>query len=225
MVDMLALCPHPDDVELCCGGLIAKMSGQGYRIGIIDLTRGELGTEGTAEMRKREAAKAAEILGVEIRENMDFGDCKLSSNFDEAKKLADVIRQYKPSVLIAPYGDYAHPDHNASRKLADKAAFFAKLAKIKTDYEAYTVGKIIYYMLHEQFNPSFVVDVTENYDKKLEAIKAYKSQMKLMLDIEGLLKSIESRDQFYGSKIHVEYGEPFFCGTPLKIDDPVAFLR
>ena len=225
MLDMLALCPHPDDVELCCGGLIAKMSENGYRIGIVDLTRGELGTEGTGELRKQEAAKAAEILGVQIRENMDFGDCKLNSSFDKTRKLADAIRKYKPSVLIAPYGDYQHPDHNESRKLAEKAAFFAKLTKIKTDHKAYTVGKIIYYMLHEPFNPSFVVDVTENYDKKLECIKAYESQMKLMLGIEGLLKSIELRDQFYGSKIHVEYGEPFFCDMPLKIDDPVAFLR
>jgi len=225
MLDILALSPHPDDVELCCGGLIAKMSERGYRIGIIDLTRGELGTEGTAEIRVQEAAKAAEILGVQTRQNMDLGDCKLSCGFEEAKKLADVIREYRPSVLIAPYGDEKHPDHAVARELATKAAFFATLAKVKTSHKAYTVRAVVYYMLHELFVPSFVVDVTDNYDKKLEAIKAYKSQMKLMLGVEGLLKSIKSRDQFYGSKIGVKHGEPFFCNTPLKINDPVALFR
>lgn len=225
MLDILALSPHPDDVELCCGGLIAKMSGKGYRIGIVDLTRGELGTEGTVEIRMQEAAKAADILGVQIRENMDFGDCKLFSGFDEAKKLADIIRQYGPSILIAPYGDEQHPDHGVSRELAKKAIFFAKLIKMKTGHEAHRVRMVAYYMLHKSFDPSFVVDVTESYGKKLEAIKAYKSQMRLMLGMEGLLKSIKLRDQFYGSKVGVKHGEPFFCDTPLKIDDPVAFLR
>lgn len=225
MLDMLAFSPHPDDVELCCGGLIAKMSGKGYNVGIIDLTRGELGTEGTAEMRAQEAVKAAEILGVQVRENMDFGDCKLSPGFEDAKKLADVIRQHKPSILIAPYGDDQHPDHAAAAKLVRKAVFFATLVKIKTDHKAYTAGTVAHYMLHKTFAPSFVVDVTESYDKKLAAIKTYKSQMKLMLGIEGLLRSIELRDQFFGSKVGVKRGEPFFCDTPLKIDDPVVFLR
>lgn len=225
MLDILALSPHPDDVELCCGGLIAKMSEKGYRTGIVDLTRGEMGTEGTAKIRMQEAAKAAKILGVQTRENMDFGDCKLSCGFEEAKKLADVIREYRPSVLIAPYGDEQHPDHAAARELATKAAFFATLTKVKTRHKAYTVRAVVYYMLHKPFVPSFVVDVTENYDKKLEAIEAYRSQMKLMLGVEGLLKSIKLRDQFYGSKIGVKHGEPFLCDTPLKIHDPVILFR
>jgi len=224
MLDILALSPHPDDVELCCGGLIAKMSEKGYRIGIVDLTRGELGTEGTGEIRTQEATHAAKILGVEIRENMDLGDCKLSSGFDEAIRLADVIRQYRPSVLIAPYGDEHHPDHAVGRYLADKADFFAKLKKIQTRHEVHQVGMVVYYMLHKSFDPSFVVDVTECYRKKLEAIKAYNSQMELILGVEGLLRSVELRDQFYGSKVGVKYAEPFFCCI-LKVDDPVAFLR
>ena len=173
----------------------------------------------------QEAAKAAEILGVQIRENMDFGDCKLSSGFDEAKRLAHVIWQYRPSVLIVPYGDEHHPDYAASRELAKKAGFLAKLIKVRTGHEADRVRMVAYYMLHKSFGPSFVVDVTESYGKKLEAIKAYKSQMSLMLGMEGLLKEIELRDQFYGSKVGVKHGEPFFCDTPLKIDDPVAFSR
>ncbi len=225
MLDILAVSPHPDDVELCCGGLIAKMRSKGYRIGIVDLTKGELGTDGTPETRMQEAAKAARILGVQIRENMDFGDCRLGSGFDEAKRLAGVIRQYRPSVLIVPYGDGHHPDHAGSRKLADKAVFLAKLKKVQTGHDAHRVRIVAYYMLRKSFDPSFIVDVTESYEKKLEAIKAYKSQMGLMLGMEGLLKSIELRDQLYGSKIGVQYGEPFFCDTPLKIDDLVVFSK
>lgn len=225
MLDVLAVSPHPDDVELCCGGLIAKMSGKEYQVGIVDLTKGELGTEGTAETRMQEAAEAAEILGVQVRENMDFGDCRLSYGFDEAKSLADMIRQHRPSFLIAPYGDQHHPDHAASRKLADKAVFLAKLMKVQTGHKAHRVRMVAYYMLHESFDPSFVVDVTESHKRKLEAIKAYKSQMGLMVGVEGLLKSIELRDQLYGLKVGVKHGEPFFCDNPLKVDDPVVFSK
>jgi bacillithiol biosynthesis deacetylase BshB1 len=225
MLDILAISPHPDDVELCCGGLIAKMGGKGYRIGIVDLTRGELGTEGTADIRMQEATEAAGLLGVRIRENMDFGDCRVSSGFDEAKKLAGVIKQYSPSLLIAPYGDDHHPDHAASRKLVDKAVFFAKLSRVRTDHEVHQVKMVTYYMLHKWFVPSFIVDVTQSYGKKLEAIRAYKSQIALMLGMEGLLKSVDLRDQIYGSRVGVKYGEPFFCNTPLMIDDPVGFSK
>jgi len=225
MLDILAFSPHPDDVELCCGGLIAKMSESGYRVGIVDLTKGELGTEGAAETRLQEAAKAAEILGVQIRENMDFGDCKLSAGFDEAKRLAGVIRQHRPSVALVPYGDAHHPDHAAGRELVDKAVFFAKLAKVETGHEAHRVRMVAYYMLHESFDPSFIVDVSESYEKKLKAVKAYGSQLRLMLGEDGLLESMQLRDRLHGSKINVRHGEAFFCNTPLQIDDPVAFLR
>ncbi|UCG36806.1 MAG: bacillithiol biosynthesis deacetylase BshB1 [Candidatus Bathyarchaeota archaeon] len=222
---MLAVSPHPDDVELCCGGLISRMSGKGYSVGIVDLTKGELGTEGTAEARVREAGEAAKILGVQVRENMGFGDCRLDPGFDEAKTLAGVIRQHRPSILICPYGDEQHPDHAASRKLADKAVFLSKLIKVSTGQKAHKVRMVVYYMLHEQFSPSFLVDVTECYGKKLDAIKAYKSQRGLMLGMNGLLRSVELRDQFWGSTIGVKHGEPFFSKTPLRIDDLVAFSR
>ena len=225
MVDVLVISPHPDDVELCCGGFIVKMGDNGHSVGIVDLTRGELGTEGTAETRMKEATKAAQVLGVQIRENMDFGDCRVSSNFDDARKLSTVIRQHKPQLLIAPYGDGHHPDHVAGRRLADKAVVLAKLKKVSTEFKEHRVSMVAYYMLHESFDPSFIVDVTQNYGKKLEAIKAYRSQMALMRGVGGLLKLIELRDQIYGAKVGVKHGEPFFSKTPLKIDDPVVFLK
>lgn len=225
MLDILAFSPHPDDVELCCGGLIAKLSSRGYRVGIVDFTRGELGTEGTAEARMEEAEEAARILGVEIRENMDLGDCRVEPGFDQAKKVACVIRQHKPSLLLAPYGDNHHPDHAASRVLVDKGVFFAKLIRVPIDHTVHQARMVAYYMLHESFSPSFIVDVSASYEKKLEAIRAYSSQMGLMLGEEGLLKTIELRDQTYGAKVGGKHGEPFYCSTPLKIDDPVVFSR
>jgi bacillithiol biosynthesis deacetylase BshB1 len=225
MLDILAVSPHPDDVELCCGGLIVKLSTEKHEVGIVDLTKGELGTEGTGETRMREARAAADILGIKVRDNIDLGDCRVGYSFKEAQKLAGVIRQHQPSLVLAPYGDNHHPDHAASRKLTDKAVFLAGLPKVHTGHRAHHVGMVAYYMLHQSFNPSFIVDVTKNYVKKLEAIKAYKSQMGLMLGIEGLLRSVELRDQTFGSRIGVERGEPFFVMTPLKIDDPVVLSK
>lgn len=223
-LDLLAIGSHPDDVELSSGGLIAKLSEREYRIGIIDLTRGERGTYGSGEVRVKEAKKAADILNVEIRENMDFGDCELSSDFDRAKKLADKIREYRPSILLIPYGDESHPDHGAGRKLSKRAAFLAKLSKIGLNHEAHTVKNVIYFMMHKEFEPTFIVDVTENYERKVEAIKAYSSQMKLMTEQGGLLKAARLRDRRYGFRIGSKYGEPFYSDSPLKIDDPVSFL-
>ncbi|UCD96706.1 MAG: bacillithiol biosynthesis deacetylase BshB1 [Candidatus Bathyarchaeota archaeon] len=225
MVDVLVIGPHPDDVELCCGGLIAKLSESGYNVGIADLTRGELGSEGSAETRLTEAAKAAQILGVQVRDNLDLGDCRVSANFENVKKLGNVIRQHRPRLLIAPYGDGHHPDHVASRKLVDKATFLAKLRKVASEFKAHRVGMIAYYMLHRSFDPSFIVDVTRNYGKKQAAIKAYISQMPLMMGVDGLLTSIELRDQIYGAKVGVKFGEPFLSRVPLKVDDPVVFLQ
>ena len=225
MLDMLAVSPHPDDVELCCGGLIAKMTEKGYKVGIVDLTRGEMGTEGTAEIRLQEAKKAAQILGVKFREDMDLGDCKLGYGFKEGRKLADVIRKHKPLILIAPYGDDDHPDHAAAKELAKKAAFFSRLRRIETQHEPHRLRSIIYYMLHKQFEPTFIVDVTDSYERKMESIRAYQSQVKLISSYGGLLRTISIRDQLYGSRIGAEYGEPFLSDAPLKIDDPVAILR
>jgi bacillithiol biosynthesis deacetylase BshB1 len=223
MLDVLALSPHPDDVELCCGGTLAKMSAKGYRVGIIDFTKGELGTEGTADIRLREATEAAEILGMKLRKNLDFGDCRIGSGFDVAKRLAGVIRQYRPTLLIAPYGDAHHPDHAASRKLTDKAIFFATLTRVETSHEVHRIGMVAYYMLHKSFAPSFIVDVSQHYGKKVAAIKAYKSQMGLISGGDGLLHSITLRDQIYGLNVGVKHGEPFFRTAPFKIDDPVVF--
>jgi len=224
MLDILAVSPHPDDVELCCGGTIAKMIKKGYKVGIVDLTRGEMGTEGTAEIRLQEAKEAAEALGVEVRENLDLGDCRLVGNFDEGRRLAELIRKHEPSILMAPYGDDNHPDHAAGRELCKKAALFSRLRRIKTEHEVHRVRSIIYFMLHKEFEPTFIVDVTDCYKKKTEAIRAYQSQVRLISDYGGLLRAIRIRDQLYGSRIGVEYGEPFLSDTPLKIDDPVDLL-
>ncbi len=224
MLDIMVISPHPDDAELSCGGLIAKMNEKRYHVGIIDLTKGELGTEGTSAIRIKEARKAAKVLGTEIRENLDFGDCRLDQGFDKAVRLADLIRQHQPSLVIAPYQDDNHPDHVEASKLTKKAVFLAKLVKIKTDHHAHSVGAVAYYMLEKQFDPSLVVDVTQQYDTKIEAIKAYKSQKNLIHGVGGLLEHVQLRDQLFGSRIGVKYGEPYYYEKPLKVDDPVIAL-
>jgi len=127
--------------------------------------------------------------------------------------------------LIAPYGDDDHPDHAAAKELAKKAVFFSRLKKLDTQHETHKVESIIYYMLHKQFEPTFIVEVTDSYERKMESIRAYQSQVKLISSYGGLLRTISIRDQLYGSRIGAEYGEPFLCSAPLKIDDPVAILR
>ncbi len=225
MLDIMALSPHPDDIELSCGGLIAKMSEKRYHVGIVDLTKGELGTEGTESIRAEEARKAAKVLGMQIRENLDFGDCRLDHGFDKAIRLADTIRKHRPSLVIAPYEAGHHPDHIAANQLAKKAVFLAKLIKIRTDHPAHSVRAVAYYMLEQQFVPSLVVDVTLQYDTKIEAIKAYKSQKNLIHGVGGLLEHVQVRDRLFGSRIGVKYGEPYYYERPLKVDDPVIALR
>lgn len=222
-LDVLAISPHPDDLELGSGGLIAKLTDDGYDVGIIDLTRGEKGTYGTGETRVEESKAAAEALGAKVRENMDLGDCRLNYSFEAGKKLADRIREYEPSIIIAPYGDDSHPDHEAGRKFADKSAFLAKLRKVDTGHDAHKVNGFLYFMTHLEFEPTLIVDVSDYYKKKEEAFKAYESQAKLMEDQGGLLNLVRLRDRRYGVDISAEYGEPFYSSGPLPVENPVVF--
>lgn len=224
-LDVLAIGSHPDDVELSCGGLLYKLSEKGYGTGILDLTRGEMGTYGTGETRVKEAEDAAQLLGLEARENMDFGDCRLDQDFEKTKKLADKIRKFQPKLLIIPYGDDTHPDHAAGRKLSERAAFLSKLRKLETDHDPWLVDGKIYYMQHKGFDPSFIADITDVHDKKEEIIMAYESQMKLMTEEGGLLKAINMMNRRYGFMIGVKYGEPFYSDVPLQVEDPVELLK
>lgn len=229
-VDILAFGAHPDDVELCIGGILIKSKMNGYRVCVIDLTRGEMGSRGDWKTRQEEAARAAKVLGIDYRECLDLGDNYL--DIDPIKKrssIARMIRRFRPRVVLSPHKEDRHPDHAAAGSLVERACFDARLSRLDLGHPPYAPISILYYPLHEYVEPTFIVDISDVFSKKMEAIKAYKSQFSSPLPtheyrpigISDYLFHIESRSRFYGSLIDVEYGEALCSALPLKIDDPM----
>lgn len=230
-LDVMVFSAHPDDAELSMGGTIAKLSKAGIRVGLIDLTKGELGTRGTPESRQKEAFQAAIYLKAAIRENLGIPDCNIKRNKDNLMRLIISIRKYKPKVLFAPYINDRHPDHVHTSRLVKEAKFASGLAKLKTfekevAQEPYRPQKLFYYMQTYTFEPSFIVDITETYESKMNAVKAYGSQFYNPKSVEpetfiskpDFINYIESRTQFYGFQIGKKYGEPFYSEEKLEYD-------
>ncbi len=227
-VDIIAFGAHPDDVEIGAGGLLAKEAALGYKIGIVDLTRGEMGSRGTAEIRAGEADRAAQILGAVWRLNMEMPDGEVSADPESVMKVARVIRTYRPSIIIAPYWDDRHPDHAKASQLISEAHFKAGLKKLEPELGAFRPKTILYYFLNRMDSYSFVVDVSKHYAKKQEAINAHHSQFGevglkplAVLGVKAPLQFIESRDRFQGAQIGVAYGEAFLVRTPVPVKDPM----
>ena len=177
-LDLLAIAPHPDDVELTCGGTMAKMAEAGYATGILDLTRGETGTRGTPEMRLREAAKAGKILGAKVRRNLGLPDAHLRVCDEYKAAIAEVIRELEPHTVILPYWEGRHPDHYTSAILGFEACFVAGLKNYALAGEAFRPFKIIYAAAYANVMPTFAVDITAQYERRKRAILAYESQFK-----------------------------------------------
>ncbi len=180
-LDILAFGVHPDDVELSCAGVLLVEKNNGKKTGIIDLTRGELGTRGTAETRTAEAADAAKILGVEVRENLEMADGFLQNDEAHQRKIISAIRAYQPEIILCNAPEDRHPDHGRSSKLVADAAFLAGLQKIQTDRNgnaqvAWRPKYVFRYIQDRFLQPDFVVDITNVFEQKVEAIKAYKTQ-------------------------------------------------
>ena len=175
-VDVLAIAAHPDDVELTCGGTLARLKAAGYRFGIVDLTRGEMGTRGSAEIRGKEAARAAEILGAEFREALDLGDGGLRRGREEELAVIDVIRREKPRLILTPYPDDRHPDHRRAGQLVTDAAFYAGLRKLETAHPAHRPQQTVYFPTFDPQTPTFVVDVTPYIEIRRAAMRAFESQ-------------------------------------------------
>ncbi len=180
-LDILAVGAHPDDVELGCGATIAKEISLGKRVGILDLTRGELGTRGSAEIRKNEAKKAAEILGVEVRENLGFADGFFVNDKEHQLKVIEIIRKYRPEIVLCNAVDDRHLDHGKGSKLVSESCFLSGLVKIKTRYEgkdqeAWRPKHVYHYIQWKNIEPDFVVDVGDFIHIKMDSVKAYTSQ-------------------------------------------------
>jgi len=229
---IIAFGAHPDDVELRCAGTLIKLAEKGHKIAVVDLTQGECGSRGTLQKRMEESKIALDIMGLDFRENLKLSDTNIEINEKNKIKVINIIRKYKPEIIFLPYLDDRHPDHTYASKLIFEASFYSGLKNIKTDYEAFSSVYNIYYMCHYTFEPTFIVDISDVFERKIKAIKAYKSQFGVGKEIElkDLLKSpfslenIEAKDRFYGSLIGVRYGEPFLVEKPIKTNDPINLL-
>ena len=230
-LNILAFAAHPDDVELTCSGTIIKSVKKGYRVGAIDLTQGELGTRGTAEQRKVEAAQAGEIMGLSVRENLGLPDGNIEINRENKLKVIHLLRRYRPLIIFVPYWRCRHYDHAHCSQLVSEAAFYSGLVKIETGEPPFRPKRVIYYRCRSEFTPSFVVDITPYFHIKWKAIMAYKSQFSEEAGVPGVvdtsyfLETIKNISRYYGSLIGVEYGEPFIVKEALEVDDPVDFFR
>lgn len=231
-VNLIAFGAHPDDVEIGAGGLLAKEAALGYRVGIVDLTQGEMGTRGTPDVRSKEAQEAAKILGAVWRMNLELPDSGLSIDQESVMKLVKVIRTYRPDIILCPYWDDRHPDHVRTSQLVTEAHFKAGLKKLEPKLPAFRPSTILYYFLNRMENQSFIVDVSEHYPRKQEAIRAHFSQFGdaglkplAVLGLKAPLQFIDSRDRFQGAQIGTAYGEAFLVRTPIPIEDPLKIWR
>jgi bacillithiol biosynthesis deacetylase BshB1 len=229
IVDVLAIAAHRDDVEQTCGGTLLKMAERGHGTAILDLTRGELGTRGTADERAREAAEAARILKATWRDALDIPDGRVENTFENRLKVARVIRQARPRVVILPYWQGRHPDHYTASKLGYEACFIAGLKKLDLEGEPHRPFKIIYASLYFDVRPTFVVDITDQFETRLASLMAYKSQYADQPEGTGLFPQhaeirdrIETMAKFYGLLAGVKYAEPFVQKEVGLVDDITA---
>lgn len=231
-IDLLAIAAHRDDVELTCGGTLIRAAKQGYRTAVVDLTQGEMGTRGSAEVRAAEASRAAEVMGLQARENLSLPDAGITNEPSTREALARVIRRFRPRVVIAPaFHGGRHPDHSASMQLVRDACFVAGLAKVASDLATHRPTKVLHTMTYRQdhVKPTFVVDVSEEFEQKLEAIRCYSSQFdgasqagEVYPTGEQLYDVVRHYAAYYGAMIRRRYGEPFFTTETMLVDDVVS---
>ena len=234
-LDILALAAHRDDVEQTCGGTLLKMAQRGYRTGILDLTQGEMGTRGTAEDRAREADDAARILQVSWRRALDIPDGRVENTWENRLKVARVLRETRPRVLILPYWKGRHPDHYTASILGYEACFLAGLARLDLGAAPHRPYKIIYATLYYDVRPTFIVDISEQFESRFQSLMAYKSQYQDQAAGSELFPAqaeirarVEAMARHYGMLAGVTYGEPFLQKEVGLVDDlmliPVASI-
>jgi len=232
-VDVLAIAAHPDDIELICGGTLVRAHMLGRSTGILDLAAGELGTLGTPELRAKEAAKAAKVMGVSIRENLAFPDGGIENTPETRAKVAVVIRRLRPKIVITHSQHGRHPDHPIVAQLVRDACFVAGLKKVEPKVAPHRPLKVLHALSFREDNqkPTFVVDISESFEKKVEAIRCYQSQFgdaiqagEVYPNGEPLYELIRHHAAHYGSLIRCLYGEPFYTTETMRVED-VASLE
>jgi len=223
-LDLLAIGAHPDDVDISCGGTLALAAAQGYAVGILDLTRGEMGTNGTPEMRAAEAAEAARLLGAAGRWNAGLPDGGIRSGEpDQERCVVELLRRLRPAILLTHYPQDRHPDHVQASLISERAWYLAGLARYAADGAPFRPSARFHFALRVGFHPTLVVDVTEQWETKRLAMLAHKSQVTqevpgaapTQLNQPDFLERVEARMRHYGGMIGVRYGEPYYSDAPM----------
>lgn len=240
-LDVLALSAHPDDTELCCGGTLAALVKQGKKVGVIDFTQGEMGTRGTPEKRLQEAAKAANIIGLKVRNNLQLPDTRLESTREYQKKIIQKIRAYRPHICLVGAPADRHPDHGSGTRLALDSIFFSGLTKIETfdddgnRQDRWRPSHVLHFMQDRPFKPDIVFDITDTFEIKKKAILAFSSQFNVKdagdepetyISNQEFFEGIEARARHYGHQIGAKYGEPFkYQNGPLPMKSFGSFFE
>lgn len=229
MLDIVAFGAHPDDVELSMGGTIISLVEKGFKVGIVDLTQGELSSRGNVLTRKMETEKASKILGINFRENLKFKDGNLEIGINSIKKVVEIIRKLRPLIVFAPYFVDRHPDHEKAGQLIKEAVFYSGLKNFiskSKSLKPYRPKKIFYYMQTYPFEPSFIYDISPYFDLKMEAVLSFSSQFyspkskepETFISRPEFLNYLKARAEFYGFQIGKQYGEPFYCEEKIEFD-------
>ena len=237
-LDILAFGAHPDDVELGCGGTLLGAVAEGKKVGVIDLTKGELGTRGTVEQRIKEAQKASQVLGITVRENLGMADGFFENNKANQLLIIETIRRFQPSIIFCNAPEDRHPDHGRAAQLIEDAAFLAGLAKIETTYNgvaqsAWRPTQVFHYIQSRSLTPNFVVDISAQMDKKMESILAHSSQFydpnskepETFISGTAFLEFVKGRAKELGQQIGVQYAEGFISKKMLGIGSLDAIIQ
>jgi bacillithiol biosynthesis deacetylase BshB1 len=222
-LDILAFSPHPDDAELGCGGSLILAADAGLRAAIADLSEGEMASRGTAEQREREKQKATDLLGLSARLSVGLPDTEIGTDPAHRLPVIQLIRETRPRIVLAPYWEDRHPDHAAAGKLVQEACFFAGVSKVGEGHP-HRAERVYYYMLHHPFPPSFVVDISSVWERKMAAVAAYRSQiqaegsgLETALSRPEYMRFIKARAIYYGVMIGAGYGEAFYSPGPVPL--------
>jgi len=230
-VDILAIAAHRDDVELTCAGTLLRAVDSGYRTGVLDLTAGETGTRGSADLRGEEASRAAAVLGVAERRNAGLPDAHLENSEDTRRIVVAEIRHFAPRVVILPFPVGRHPDHRVASELGRDACFLAGLARYDAPGTPHRPHKVLYALSYREdpVKPTFVVDISQQFDRKLAAIRCYSSQFdgansagEIFPTGQDLYSLVETQNAHYGSLIRTRYGEPYFTHETMAVEDVVT---